>query len=496
MAMSRTTALAILLALSGLYCLVELVPGRFVVTDDVYFKAAGRNWAATGQFAAPELKGYRSDVVPPVSDVFFAYPPLYPFLFGVYTKVVGFGPRTCIAYDALIHLLLVWLGVLAARLVFGLPWSASVVCGALLLPLGTVGRPDELGIVFALGAALALQREAPFRFALPVGGALLGLCCATSLGACLFLGSLVGWEATLRERGYFGKLRNLAIAALVALIVLAICLAPILAAHPSAYHQLLVIGAGQTVAGNASSGGSHYFVRNFLKLWIEALHYGYDKIFLIAGCLFFCLVCWRFDKNPEKTAYNRIVLAVLSLLLLLVMMPGKYFYLWFAGSWLLIACVALGWRTFQSSPSAARLPVLALGVLIWLVASAPYFRSKAILWTLPADQSLTFNVNRVRGEVPAGAGVLTSEYWWALAGRNPVYDTLFSDPGTDAFAYVVTTGNGSGQIGKPLTPGVSLAGSQWRNVDDHLRSTPPRILGFPLSHSAYGFGPYILKKTK
>jgi hypothetical protein len=72
--MSRKTALAILLVLSALYCLVELVLGRFAVSDEVFFKAAGRNWAATGRFAAPELKGYFSNVlVPPATEVFFAY---------------------------------------------------------------------------------------------------------------------------------------------------------------------------------------------------------------------------------------------------------------------------------------------------------------------------------------------------------------------------------------------------------------------------------------
>jgi hypothetical protein len=491
--MSRQTALALLVALSALYCLVELVPGRFVVTDEVYFKAAGRNWAATGRFAAPELKGYRSDIVPPVSDVFFAYPPLYPFLFGVYTKVVGFGPRSCILFDLLIHLLLVWLGALVARLVFGMPWGAAVLCGALLLSLGTAGRPDELGIAFALGAALALRKDVPSKIGIPIGGALLGLCCATSLGACLFLGSIVGCEVMLRERNYIAKARDLAATAFIALIVLGLCLAPILAAHPSAYRQLLVIGAGQTVAGN-TGGGSH--IRNSLKLWIEALHYGYDKVLLIAGCLFFCLACWVFDRSPERNFYARIAMAALSLLLLLVLMPGKYFYLWFAGSWLLIACVALAWHVARSLPPARRQLLFALGMSIWLIVSMPYFRTKTILWTLPADQSLTLNVNRVRAEVPAGAGVLTSEYWWALAGRNPVYETLFSNPGTDAFDFVVTTGNGSGLAGQPLTPAVSLAGSQWQAADNHLRATLPSLLGFPLSHSAYGFGPYILKKIK
>jgi hypothetical protein len=468
------------------------MPGRFSVTDELYFKAAGAHWAATGRFAAPELTGFTS-TVPPLSEVFFPYPPLYPFLFGVYTKVVGFGPRSCILYDLAIHLLLVWFGVLAARLVHRVPWSASVLCGALLVPLGTVGRPDELGIVFALGAALALRKEVPHKFAIPIGGALLGFCCATSLGACLFLGSLVGWEATLREQSHLRKLRNLVNTALVAVVVALACVAPILVTHPLAYRQLVTVGTSVTVFANAGSG-HHIPHIGFLRTWIYSLWYGYDKGVLIAGGLIFCLLCWRFDNNREGTVYSRFVLVVFSLLLLLVLMPGEYTYLWFSGTWLLIACVALGWRISRSLPPFRWRSLVAVAVLVWLIASMPYFRWKAILWTLPADQSLTVNIKRVQDEVPVGAGVLTADYWWALASRNPVYDPRCSHPGPDAFEYVVLTGNGSGQPGEPRLPEVGIEESQWQISDDHLRSEPPSIFGLRLSRSAYGFGPYILKK--
>lgn len=114
------------------------------------------------------------------------------------------------------------------------------------------------------------------------------------------------------------------------------------------------------------------------------------------------------------------------------------------------------------------------------------FRCKVITWTLPADRSLTINMKRVRDEVPEGAGVLTAEYWRALADRNQ---------GLDAFDYVVLTGNGSGQPGRPLPPSVPLGDSPWQNTEDHLQLKPPSVFGFRLSHSAYGFGPYVLKKS-
>lgn len=176
-----------LIILSFLYCFGELIPGRFVVTDEVFYKAAGRNWAMTGRFAAPEIVGRLAEG-PPLTEVYFAQPPLYTFLFGVYTKLVGFGPRFCILYDVLIHLLLVWSAVVVGSIVFRLPRSLAALCGALSLPLGTVGRSDELGIVFALWAAVAFGSGIPRRSGIFTGGALLGLCGATSLSALVFLG--------------------------------------------------------------------------------------------------------------------------------------------------------------------------------------------------------------------------------------------------------------------------------------------------------------------
>ena len=99
----------------------------------------------------------------------------------------------------------------------------------------------------------------------------------------------------------------------------------------------------------------------------------------------------------------------ISLLFLAVFMPGEYTYLWFLGSWLLMGCVALGWRISLSLSGNLRRPIVALAALAWLMAAMPYFHWKAILWTLPEDQSFTVNMNRVQDEVPAGAGVLTSE---------------------------------------------------------------------------------------
>src|SRR5271166_2671778 len=103
---ARNRSFVALAVLSAVCCISTMVPGRFAVTDEVFFKAAGRNWAMTGRFAAPEITGRLSEG-PQLSEVYFAQPPLYTFLFGVYVRMAGFSPRSCIAYDMIIHLLLI-----------------------------------------------------------------------------------------------------------------------------------------------------------------------------------------------------------------------------------------------------------------------------------------------------------------------------------------------------------------------------------------------------
>ena len=92
-----------------------------------------------------------------VTDVSFAYLALYPFLFGVHAKFAEFSPRSCILYDSLIHILLMWLAFLALRYIFELPWNVSSFGTILFVFVVAVGRPDKLGIALALASALALR---------------------------------------------------------------------------------------------------------------------------------------------------------------------------------------------------------------------------------------------------------------------------------------------------------------------------------------------------
>lgn len=493
MNLRRHWSLAAVALLSLIYCIAELVPGRFAVTDEVFFKAAGRNWALTGHFAAPEILG-RLTEGPPLSEIYFAQPPVYTFLFGVYTRLVGFTPRSCIAYDMLIHLLLIWSAVVLGRFMYGLDWNWAALCAVLLIPIGSVGRPDELAIICAMWAAIVFRSGLRDRLRVPIGGTLLGICVCTSLGAFVFLGTLVFLELLSAEQSIAKKMTNVCVATIISLAIVAACVLPILIAHPRAYQQLIEHAGEQSAILSAATSEERNSAAGLFDAWTTTLRYGYGYAVFIFGLLIFSVLCRCLDTFPVRRVYTRILASILSLAVLVVAMPGKYFYLLFQGCWLLIACVSLGCQVSKSLPSPRRRLLIICGTCFWLAASMPYLRSKLIMWTLPSDQSLTVNTNRLRVEIPAGAGVMTTDYWWALANRDKVYDALFSNPSINAIDYVVLSGNGSGKPGTPTDIRAKYK-TGFVVIDNQLNHIPSHFFGFRLSRSSYGFGAYVLKNT-
>jgi len=279
------------------------------------------------------------------------------------------------------------------------------------------------------------------------------------------------------------------VAALAGIAIAAACVAPILIAYPAAYRQLIEHAGEQSSLLSALTGEQRNSSLSFVALWKSMLRYGYNYGLLIAGPLLFAVLCGWLTKFSPHPAYSRILILLASWVVLFIAMPGKYPYFWFQGCLLLIACVAVAAHARASLPPWRGRFVMALGLLLWLAASAQSLRWGYILWTLPADQRLSVNDQLVREEVPAGEGVMTTDYWWDLANRDTVYDLVFSDPGVRAVDYIVLSGNGSGRPGVP-TDFKEKYKPAFRPVFDQLNATPPHISHLAISHS----GAYVLKK--
>jgi len=263
--------------------------------------------------------------------------------------------------------------------------------------------------------------------------------------------------------------------------------------HPTAYKQLIEHAVVQSQLLK-STVGLHAAAVGPTLTWLSALRYGPGYVVLVLGLLAFAVFCCLLDKTRAATRYSRVLLAGLLLLCLVIAMPGRYLYLWYLSSWLILTCMALAMDVWPSIPLGARRFLVASGAFVWLAAAMPYLHSKAVLWTLPADQTLTINMQRVRSQIPPGAGVMTTEYWWALADRDRVYDILFGNPAMAQVNYIIVSGNGSGKPGKPQAIKAPYATPDLKVVYNHLNTAPESILRLPISRSAYGFGAYILQR--
>lgn len=490
MALRRSSLLFLLLAVC--YVAFQTAVGRFVELDEVFFKAAGREWAASGRFAAPEIDGYPNwdgsrfiRLDPPLREVWFAQPPVYTFLFGLFTKAVGFGPRQCILFDALIHAALAAVTCRLARRLAGLSERAAFFVGVIVLPLGTAGRPDELALVFGTLGLLALLGPRLRNRELMWSGALLGICAATTAPAAVLLG-LIGLVILLAgEESPWRQVRRMVLWTAAGAAAAAAAVAPVLIAHPDAYRQYLVHARWHFGPGD--------YLASFLRVW----QLGKPYLALIVGCLVVGLGSFAAPKALFSAAVRHRWWPgpVLALAFLALFLPKKYFYLWFVGPWLMV--VAAGTLAALARQGRRRQAhylglTLALG---YVFAAAPAVRTTLTVLALPPTQSLAANAAAVRRVIRPDSVVLTDDYWWVLANDCRVRDPYFSQPAPHEVDYIILGGGPEPGSVRAVPAYLDAAVSeQFEVVYDNIHRDPPRLLGIPLRGGPPGFGVRILAR--
>lgn len=466
--------------------------GRLFNIDEVFYKAAGAHWAMDGHFAAPELIG-RLPFDPPIEKIFACYPPLYPFAFGVFARVFGFGHAQVCLFDALLRVALCAVTACTVRrLAPGIVsmWPA-VAAGLLVLPLGAIGRPDDLAVVFGLLACMRLLAPGAGVQSL-AAGVLLGLSAATSLVAAgVFAAIATG--LVLGAAGVERRIRIRAVAQMagVSMAVLVAAFVPLLLADGHAWRQLLDHGAD-----NLRTGG-------FLETWKVAWRNG--RYVMVAGAGVFAasmLLLVAAVRTDNGGLWARWFPAALAMIVLIVLKTGgKYYYVWFTGPWLVAASVVMLttlWadgrrRGMASSVAAVLAGGCVYGAQFWVV-------ERLVVANLPPEQRFDAAAVRIKTVVPAGATVMAFEHWVTLAGRNPIRDHNTPSP-ADTWGpidYIVLTGNGSRQPGVPqlhLPAFVDYAAAHFEKIDDNLAREPLRIGGVRITNSAYGWGAAIYKRV-
>jgi hypothetical protein len=484
-----------LLILLVLFLAVEFSYPRFPDNDEVICKAAGHNLGAGGSFSAPELEGFLH-FDPPIMRVFFAHPPIYSWLFGQTSRVLGMGWKVCVGYDGFISAVLsICVFGLARRVSKTLDASEasraflSLVPALLTLLLRQPGRPDELGMIFGYAAVWSLSIGPVGIATALLSGFLTGLALCTSTGVLLgFLPLIAGFWLLHVDRSRWPLL--LALSAAGAVAATALCLVPIYLIEPTFYRQFLQ-------HASAVVGSPLDRIRGETALLVRVAP-GRILVMIATLPLLFLGLSRSWNIRPRLETLT-IYLAPLIGFLLLFCLRSAHTYWWFLQPWFLIVALLVAARDCQRKKLASLLP--AAWLILWV--------SAALIWpakgyvtrmTLPSDQRITYCEERLRQIIPAGATVLTTSGWWALARDHRVLDTTFSEiDDLRRIEFFVGDSNGTGAPGKwgePENPRYAeLLRNEFEIIRDDLPREPVRIFGQRISRSAYGFGSIVLRRT-
>jgi len=484
-----------LLILLVLFLALEFLCPRFPDNDEVISKAAGRNLGAGRSFSAPELEGFLH-FEPPVVRVFFAHPPVYSWLFGQATRLLGFGWKVCVGYDGFISAVLsICVFGLARRMGHLLDARKAslaflpLVPALLTLLLRQPGRPDELAMVFGYAALWSLSAGPVGIGTALLSGFLTGLTLCTSTGVLLSILPLIaGFWLLHVDRSRWPVL--LALSAAGALAAAALCLVPLYLIEPTFYRQFLQ-HAGAVVTSPWDR------IRSETAL---ALQVAPARLLILIATLPLLVLglsrCWNTRPRLETLT---IYIAPMAGFLLVFFLRTAHTYWWFLQPWFLIVALLVAARRWQRKNVSSLLP--AAWLILWV--------SAALIWpakgyvarmTLPADQRIAHCEERLRQIIPAGSTVLTTSGWWALARDHTVIDTTFSEiDDLRRIDFFVGDSNGTGMPGKwrePENPRYAeLLRNEFEVLHDYLPREPARIFGQRISRSAYGFGSVVLRRT-
>jgi hypothetical protein len=328
-----------LLAASLAYLVILTTLGRFPHPfDEIWFKAAGREWAATGRFAAPELRG-AFHFEPPLEEIWLAYPPLYPALFGCFVKVFGFGWRQCVSFDALIHVCLALLTFVVARgLSVRADRCAAFWAGLLVLLHGasSAGRPEDLAVCFGMAGLLPLlwPMADPGRVlslaSTVLSGALFGLCAGASSIPAIMLG--------LNALVFFVvRCKTLVRAAVLGIVwvgtgaaVFAALIAPFLLDHPNAYQQYVAHSKHVLFSGTESWLGT---VARFFLLINKRTSLPVYGLLLLS----LATIVGAFRRGALRPWLLLWIGPCVGVVFLLIFDPRNPYYSWFLGPYILAA---------------------------------------------------------------------------------------------------------------------------------------------------------------
>ena len=470
-----------------LWVVVQVRVGRFMTTDEIAFKAPGREWAATGRFAAPELEGFLGvNLRPSLKETYGIQPPLFPLVFGLFTRTFGFGPQQNAAFDALLHAMFSCSTVILARRLAPCLWAGwSVVAGTIVLPIMCAGRPEELvGLLATLSMIPLLGPSGSSVLVAGSSGLVLGL--SAFAGPVAAAAAAVGGMILLllRNRSWKRVFHVFIPWFAGAGTSSSVCASVFFALHPGAWTQF------RRHVGVQTSASSFYG----LMVWAT---YQLPVLMLVAACTLVSVAAAKSETDCRDGSRYIWMSWAVPALLLFAYHPEKRYYLW-ALAPIIVATTAIQLPLALAPRGRGPRFMLFSAAILVAISTLLSVRGIGIMAALPEDQELGRNEQLLREMIPDGSVVLGNDFWPSLAGRVRFISSPHSEVPAEKLGFVLLTANGSGKPGRrQKLEGVyaHLLDSGWEIVHDGLTKERPRFLGLPLSRSAWGYGFILYRRT-
>jgi len=241
----------------------------------------------------------------------------------------------------------------------------------------------------------------------------------------------------------------------------------------------------------------------FWETWSEGWRNGRYLIVASGGVIVtaLLLLTWAI-RTGSGALWLRWFLAALVMIVMIVLQTrGKYYYVWFAGPWLVAASVALIAQAWGGCRHRAPVFTAAAVLVCGCVYGAQFWVvERLVVASLPTEQRFDAAAARIKMVVPEGATILAFEHWVTLVGRNPIRDHTITTPESTwgSIDYIVLTGNGSRAPGvaQPHPPAFAeYAAKHFERIDDNLAREPLRLGGFRITNSAYGWGAVVYRRV-
>jgi len=255
-----------------------LLPPPFGGTDFYYFKDPGINWATGLGFVSRFTFGN------PTFDykIYAQYPPVYPALFGLVTKLLGVSASTSQIFNAALGVALGVAGFLSLKPVlerepfrvstFGLLVAvfAVVVINGFYFP--APDRPDGLGVCLGLLALVALRWSASSS-----GEFIAGMLCGASLLTSPFAGiwasiaiAIVVLDRHFRTAGLWPCIGKMLVVGAGLICVLAAALALFYLVLPGWLPAFVGVLTGETTRNETGGGYFLALLHGDVRTWLGA----------------------------------------------------------------------------------------------------------------------------------------------------------------------------------------------------------------------------------